>query len=528
MAGGRKKVLWVDDEIEYLRSHIMFLETRGYSVIPVFSGDDAIAMLHENPKEFDIVLLDEQMPGKDGLTTLEEIKEFLPDLPIVMVTKSEEEQVMEDALGKKIDGYLTKPVNPSQILLVCKEILDSKRIISTQISQQFVRSYSDMRKSLSSQLSLQEWVRLYERIVRWDLELEKVDNEGLRQTHAGLKSECNTAFSNFIMDHYGQWIRGIGPMPLLAPGVLDKHIIPMLKDNKKVALIVLSGMRLDQYIDIEQSMKKYYDVKRSYFFSIIPSAVPFSRNALLAGALPSEIAENCPDLWKTGNEDSSVANCMEEQLMSQKLASRGIDCPVDEPWFTKINISTEFRALIEKVDKCKNSRVMTFVIDFFDLLMQNSTSSSMLQEITNDESGLRALTQSWFQRSALLHLLKELSERNFTIVLTSDHGSTSCSRGTELYGVSDWGKNQRYKFGKDISCDERTVLFLGEPMHFGLPKFGEDVACIIAKENYYFIHPEKFELYHKQYRNSFQQGGISMEELIMPVGVFSPLQKSQG
>ncbi len=525
MSGGRKKVLWVDDEIEFLRSHIMFLETRGYSVIPVFSGDDAIQMLQENPKEFDIILLDEQMPGKDGLTTLEEIKDFLPDLPIVMVTKSEEEQVMEDALGKKIDGYLTKPVNPSQILLVCKKLLDSNRIISSQISQKFIRSYTDIRKTLSGRLSLQEWIKLYERIVRWDLELESIDNEGLRQTHAGLKSECNDAFSQFIMDHYGQWVRGHGPLPTIASSVVDKHVLPILKDNKKVAFIVLSGMRLDQYMHIEQSLKRYYDVKRSYFFSILPSAAPFSRNALLAGAFPFEIAESCPDIWKSGNEDVTVANRMESQLMSQKLAARGIDCPVNEPWFTNVNADTEAKELFEKISKCKKSKIITFVIDFFDLLMQNKTSSSVLQEVTNDESGFRSLTQSWFQHSALINLIKELSSLDYTVILTSDHGCMSCCRGTELYGVNEWGKNLRYKFGKDISCDERTVLFLGEPVHFGLPKFEDETVCIIAKENYYFIHPEKFEHYSKQYRNSFQQGGISMEELIMPLGIFTPLHK---
>ncbi len=526
MSGGRKKVLWVDDEIEFLRSHIMFLETRGYSVIPVFSGDDAIQVLKDNPKEFDIVLLDEQMPGKDGLTTLEEIKEFLPDLPVVMVTKSEEEQVMEDALGKKIDGYLTKPVNPSQILLVCKKLLDSRRIMSSQISQKFIRNYSEMRSTLSGILKINDWLKIYENVVRWDIELETIENEGLRQTHAGLKSECNNLFSQYVMDHYGHWIKGQGAVPTLAPAVIDKHLLPLLNENKKVAFIVLSGMRLDQYIYIEQALKKTYDVKRNYFFTILPSAAPFSRNSLLAGALPIEIAANNPDIWINGNEDIAAANRMESQLMFQKLASKGINCPDDEPWFTNVAPNTEMKELLGILNKCKKSNIITFVVDFFDLLMQNRTSSSMLQEITNDESGFRTLTQSWFQHSALLNIIKELSYRNYTIVLTSDHGSTSCSRGTELYGAQEWGKNLRYKFGKDISCDERTVLFLGEPIHYGLPTFEDDTACIIAKENYYFIHPEKFEFYSKQYRNSFQQGGISMEELIMPLGIFTPLETS--
>ena len=522
MSGGRKKVLWVDDEIEFLRSHIMFLETRGYSVIPVFSGDDALQLIYQNPKEYDIVLLDEQMPGKDGLTTLEEIKDFAPELPVVMVTKSEEEQLMEDALGKKIDGYLTKPVNPSQILLVCKKLLDSRRIISSQISQRFIRNYSQNRTALSGALKTGDWVKMYENQVFWDMELEKVDDEGLRQTHAGQKSDCNSAFSSFVIENYACWISGKGNPPLLSSQAMEKMIFPGLNDKSKTILMVLSGMRLDQYISIEQILKKYYNVNRQYFYSILPTSSAFSRNAFFAGALPLEISFNFSDIWQNGDECEESANRLEKELLERNLAALGYNLPKNEPWFTKLDDTSDFAALKNAVNSCKSSKLITFVVNFFDLLLQSSSSPGILQEITNDESGLRSLTVSWFQRSALLQMLKELSKRNYNIVITSDHGCTLCSRGTELYGAGEWEKSLRYKFGVDVSSDERTVIFLADPTHFGLPRFTDETCCVIARENYYFVHPEKFEHYQKQYKTSFQQGGVSLEEIVMPVGFFSP------
>lgn len=521
MSGGRKKVLWVDDEIEYLRSHIMFLETRGYSVVPVFCGDDAVQIIQQNPKEFDIVLLDEQMPGKDGLTTLEEIKDFAPDLPVVMVTKSEEEQLMEDALGKKIDGYLTKPVNPSQILLVCKKLLDSRQLITSQISQRFIRSYSQNRTALSGHLKVNDWIRMYENLVNWDFELEKADDEGLRQTQAGQKSDFNAAFSDFVIDNYARWVKGKGDPPVMSHQVLEELVFPLIADGKKTVMLVLSGMRLDQYICMEQILKKYFNTRRQYFYSILPSSSFFSRSAFFAGALPLEIAAEHD--WYGCKEPEKVTEKAEKCLLQERLEKAGFQVDKKEPWFTRLPDRISAEELLSKIDSCVSSGLVVFVVDFFDVLLQNSPSSSILQEITNDESGLRTLTGSWFRLSALLQTLRELSRRDCRIILTSDHGSTFCSRGTELYGAREWGKHLRYKFGREISCDERTVVFLDNPEHFGIPRFAEDNNCIIAKENFYFIHPEKFEHYQRQYRNTFQQGGISLQELIMPLGVFEAL-----
>ena len=523
MSGLRKKILWVDDEIEFLRSHIMFLETRGYSVIPVFSGDDAIQMIHENPGEFDIVLLDEQMPGKDGLTTLEEIKEFNPNLPVVMVTKSEEEKLMEDALGRKIDGYLTKPVNPSQILLACKKILDSKRIISSQTAQKFVRHYSDVRVSLASRLSANEWIKLYEKISQWDLELEHHDDEGLRQTHAGQKSDSNAAFASFLTENYAGWIKGEYQPPVLSFNIVDKLLAPLLNEGKKVYFVVLSGMRLDQYLGIEGTLRNIFNVKRTYYYSILPTASPFTRSSLFSGKLPAEILSLYKNIWTTGEEEE-IDSSTEARLLHDKLNSINIELPEDLSWFINMSRLVNHSDILKQIHKCRKSKLVTLVMNFFDTVTQADPVRGIFHEMVNDESVIRILSQSWFQRSGLLQILKEISKQDCTIVFTSDHGHTFCSRGTELYGIDKLNGNIRYAFGKEISSDERRAVFLEDPSHFGLPRLNDESNCVIAKENYYFIHPEKFEFYNKQYKNTFQHGGISLEEVIMPIAICKPIK----
>ncbi|HUI92308.1 MAG TPA: bifunctional response regulator/alkaline phosphatase family protein [Chitinivibrionales bacterium] len=521
MSGTRKKVLWADDEIEFLRAHIMFLETRGYSVTPVFSGHDAIHLIQENPKAFDIVLLDEQMPGKDGLTTLEEIKEMVPDLPVVMVTKSEEEHLMDEALGKKIDGYLTKPVNPSQILSVCKKLLDSKQIISTQITQKFVRSYSDIRLSMSTRMTAKEWTTLFDNLTKWDLELEKVEDEGLRQAHAGQKSDCNTAFGDFIAENYVQWLKGENNPPLLSPGVVEAFLVPRLREGKKVYFVVLDCMRLDQYCAIELLLRKYFDIERNYFFSILPTATPFARNALFAGKFPLDIAQDYPELWKTPSDDESSLNRFERQLLARKLKGCGLDF-ADDPKYVKILDASDSKEFLKKIGSYEKDRLVSIVVNFVDMLTHSRSTSTILQEIAPDEAAFRSLTQSWFQFSNIFAILKEFAAQDCTVILTTDHGSTLCTRGTEVYGSRELSKNLRYKFGENITCDERHALFLSDPTVFRLPAFSLNSYCIIARENYYFVYPDKFENFQKQYQNSFQHGGISMEEIIIPLAVMKP------
>ena len=521
MGGTRKKVLWVDDEIEFLRAHIMFLETRGYSVIPVFSGDDAIHMLKEKDNEFDIVLLDEQMPGKDGLATLEEIKEMLPGLPVVMVTKSEEERVMEDALGKKIDGYLTKPVNPSQILMVCKRLLDSKQIISDQVTQRFVRGYSENRMLLNSPLDAAGWVRLYENLTKWDFELEKVNDEGLRQTHAGQKSDCNVAFSTYMMEHYAAWVKGAENPPSMSTDVVRKILAPRCTQGKRVFFIVLEGMRLDQYFAVEMLLRDLFTIERHYYYSILPTSSIFSRASLFSGLFPAEIARQWPEWWKKGGPPEQQIHPLEPEFLSRNL--RGLDVDAGKkPAFVSVGTSAQAQQTLQNLNTLSRHKLVTMVVSFVNLLIQSHATSPVLKEIAPDESAFRNLTKSWFQYSPIYQLLQELSRTDCTIILTTDHGSIYCTRGSEVYGSKGLPKDVRYSFEKNITCDERHAIYLADPSIYKLPAIPAGTTFVIAKENYYFIYPDKFENYKQQYQNGFRYGGISMEEIILPLAVMQP------
>ena len=521
MGGSRKKILWVDDEIEFLRAHIMFLETRGYTVTPVYSGDDAIHLIKDNPRAFDLVLLDEQMPGKDGLTVLEEIKEFIPELPVVMVTKSEEENIMDNALGKKIDAYITKPVNPSQILSVCKKILDSHQIISAQLTQKFVKSYSEIRMALSTDLSPNDWIHLYETLTKWDFELEKCEDEGLRQAHAGQKSDCNATFCNYIAENYAKWLKEDSKTPVISSRVVETYLVPLLKQGKKVYFVVLDCMRLDQYLAIENLLKKYYEIERHYFFSILPTSTPYARNSLFAGKYPLEIALEYPDLWKTPSDDESSLNRFERQLLARKLKSCGLDFS-DDPKYVKILEASDSKEFLKKISAYAKEQLVSIVVNFMDMLTHNRSSSAILQEIAPDETAFRNLTYSWFQFSNIFAILKEFALQDCTVILTTDHGSTLCTRPTEVYGSRDISKNLRYKFGENITCDERHAFFISNPIIYNLPSFSLNTCCILARENYFFIFPEKTDNYQKQFQNTFQHGGISMEEMIVPLAIMKP------
>ena len=519
MAGSRKTVLWVDDEIEFLRAHIMFLETRGYSVIPVFTGDDAIHLIQEGPARFDIVLLDEQMPGKDGLTTLQEIKQLSPDLPVVMVTKSEEEQVMEDALGMKIDGYLTKPVNPSQILSVCKRLLDYWQIVTSRISQRFVRSFSEIRTRLSSGLDAWGWSSLYEELVRWDLELEKIEDEGIRQTHAGQKSDANAAFSQFVVENYPGWVRGREGVPPMISDVAERVIYPRLARGERTALVVLEGLRLDQYLGMERLLRRDFGIETQCYYSVLPTSPPFSRHALFAGMLPLDIAERYPKtVWGADEDEDSYGP--ERGFLAGKLRDLGSRIK-RAPRYVKVDDSESAGRLLNKLPSFRRSRFFSIVVNMVDLLTQSRSESNILREIAPDETAFRSLTQSWFQYSTLLQIIRKLGEQKCTVVLASDHGSVFCTRSTELYG-SRGGGTGRFRLGKDITCDERYAVHLSDPAVYGLPPLDPETVWVIARENYHFSAPENFKEYSRQYRTTFQHGGISMEEMIVPVAILRP------
>jgi len=515
----KKKLLWVDDEIDQLRSHIIFLEDRGYDVVPVSNGDDAISLIRKS--RFDIVLLDEMMPGRDGLSTLEEMKELDPNIPVVMVTKSEEERLMDEAIGRRIDDYLTKPVNPSQILSACKRILDARKIQGQQLAKDYVSEFNRLKGQLTTgQLTWRDWIEVHKNLSRWDLLMDRFPDVGLKQTHEDQKKECNLAFSKYIEENYPGWLADKDP-PVLSVDVVAEYLYPLLSAKSQVFFVVIDCMRLDQWLAIEPILTSYYNITKHYYYSILPTATPYARNALFSGLYPGEIAQEYPELWKPGTADDQSKNRYERQLLHRQLKKMGLSL-YPEPKYVKVLDVEEAANVNKKLSSFFDAPLTSMVFNFLDILAHGRSESEILQEIAPDESAFRSLMRSWFLHSHLFEILKALARRDVVVVVTTDHGSVLCTRGTKAFGKKDTSTNLRYKYGNNLRCDPKQSLLIKQPKAYKLPAYSFNTTYIIAKENFYFVYPTKFHEYQRQYKNSFQHGGVSLEEMILPVAVMRP------
>jgi CheY-like chemotaxis protein len=513
-----KHILWVDDEIDQLKSHIIFLESRGYKVTEASNGDDAVALVAS--KDFDLVLLDEVMPGKDGLTALEEIKEKSPHLPVIMVTKSEEEDLMDQAIGRKIDDYLTKPVNPSQILSATKKILETRSIRSQRLAQDYAQSSAKIRSSLFGALAWQDWIDIHRTLCEWDLEIDNFRDADLRQTHQGQRRECNLEFGKYIEGAYFRWLAEEDPPPL-SVDVAKTYLFPPLSQRRRTIFVVMDCMRLDRWLTIEPALDEYFHIQRDYYYSILPTATPYSRNAIFSGLFPSELAHRYPDLWKAGSRDDSSRNRYEHQLLDDQLKKMGVRLKSGTR-YVKVLDAKEGENLAKKISSYRDTPLLSVVFNFLDILAHGRSQSEILKEMTPDESAYRSLTRPWFLHSSLFRVLQYLSTQNCTVVLTSDHGSIWGTRGTMARGKKDTSTNLRYKYGDNLHCDPKEALLIKDPLQYRLPRYGMGTTYIMAKEDFYFVYPTKYSEYEREYRNSFQHGGISLEEMILPVVTMTP------
>ncbi|MER3524569.1 MAG: PglZ domain-containing protein [Ignavibacteria bacterium] len=514
------KILWVDDEIDLLKPHIRFLTEKGYVVDTATNGGDAVNLVRE--RSFDLVFLDEMMAGMGGLRTLAEIKELRPSLPVVMVTKNEEESLMEEAIGVKINDYLIKPVNPSQILMACKKFLEGKRIASATVSRDYIKEFQEISLALLSPMDDADWVEVYTRLVDWSLELDDHPELGLKQTLTDQIRECNLAFGKFIEQHYRNWVHQTSNRPVLSHEVVDKFVIPELQTNKSVFFFVIDCLRLDQWLMMESLLHEYFTITKHYYYSLLPTATPYSRNAIFSGSFPSDVELRYPELWEKNEDDETSRNRYERQFLDGLLERRKIHVK-PEPKYVKI-VDAEFgRGIEANINSYASSRLTSIVVNFVDMLAHGRSDSHLLKEIAPDESAYRLLTKSWFIHSSLFGMLKTLSKnKNVTIVLTTDHGSIRSLRGSKVLGDREASTNLRYKFGRNLKCEEKAAVFVKNPLDFKLPKRGVAVNYIIAKEDYYFVYPTDYHKYLSYYRDSFQHGGISMEEMILPVVKLEP------
>lgn len=508
------KILWADDEIELLKPQILFLQNKGYHVITVSNGYDAMEECESN-RDLDVVFLDESMPGLTGLETLVKIKEQYPSLPVVMITKNEAENVMEEALGSQITDYLIKPVNPNQILLTLKKIMDNKRLVREKTTTDYQQEFRQLMMQMSSGLNITEWVDMYRKLINWEIKIDDANSTELYEILSMQKSEANNEFSKFVADHYFDWLHDEANSPVMSYNLMRKKILPHLKEDQPTVMLLLDNLRYDQWKVIEPIVSQAFRVEsEDYFFSILPTSTQYSRNAIFAGMMPSEIEKFHPDWWLNDNEKGGK-NMYEEALLNEQL--RRVTRKPIKTSYTKVTNVAVAKEMQDNILNYLNNDLTVIVYNFIDMLSHARTEMEVLKELAGDEKAYRSLTRSWFENSPLWSALQRAAERDIQLLITTDHGTIRVNTPSKVVGDRETTTNLRYKVGRNLQYEKRDVLAIKEPEKAGLPKPNISSTYIFAKEDHFFLYPNNYNQYHNYYKNTFQHGGISLEEIICPV-----------
>ena len=505
------RILWVDDEIDLLQPYIIYLKGKGYEVVTASNGEDALDALAEAVPA--IVFLDENMPGMTGLETLQEIKRLHPEVPVVMITKSEEEHIMEQAIGEKIADYLIKPVNPSQILLCLKKHIHQQAIVTEQVQQNYRQEWSDISYMIDTATTIEEWQAIERTLSRWDIELE---NSPMRSLIDDQRTQANAAFAKWIAKNYEAWFDG--ERPVMSQDVMKHSIFPLLDKGEKVLLCVIDNFRYDQWKTIQPLISEFYSIRtEEQYTSILPTATQYARNAIFSGLLPLQIQQMFPNLWvEEGDEESK--NQYEKEL-AQTLLDRYRRKESCNYW--KVNESDFCEKVIRDL-KGSQAPLNIVVLNFIDMLSHSRTESKMMRELANDEAAYRSLTLSWFKHSPTYELLRKAAEWGYTLVLTTDHGTTRVKNAVQIIADKNTNTNIRYKVGKALNCNAKSVFFIDQPKRVGLPCPNVSSSYAFCTVSDFFAYPNQFNYYAQYYRNTFQHGGISLEEMIIPLVTLIP------
>ncbi len=513
------RVLWIDDNIDELRSHMVFLGQKGYEVEGATNGRDGLALLRE--KTFDAVLLDEMMPGLGGLETLEEIRKTQEHIPVIMITKSEAEDLMTKAIGRRIDDYLVKPVSPLQIQAALKKHVEARKITEQQVTHDYLSHFNAVGDRIATASEPSDWEAIYNDLVTWGLDLYRYSDHGLLATQDEQMSAANLALGKYVRSRYQDWVHGAEDAPVLSPDVYAHLIEPEVQRSDQVLWVVIDCMRLDQWRMVEPLLEPHFHLERRTYWSILPTATPYARNALFAGLYPLDIAQGYPQLWHDGVRDDTSRNAHENKLLAAQLER--LKSPASGSLrYYKISDQRDTDNLRRDFTSLDGTRLVAGVYNFLDIMAHGRSQSMILKELAPDEAAFRTLMRTWFEHSTLFELLREAARRGTTVVVTTDHGSLFCKRATKIRGNRDTSTNVRYKFGDNLTVDQKRVMLMKDPTHYKLPSNSPIETYAITTENYYLVYPTNFHEYERLYRDSFQHGGISLEELICPFAVLRP------
>jgi CheY-like chemotaxis protein len=512
------KILWVDDEIDLLKPHILFLEKKNYSVTTCNNGIDAIDLFGET--NFDIVFLDENMPGMSGLETLAEIKEKKSTTPVIMITKSEEEYIMEEAIGSKIADYLIKPVNPNQILLSLKKNLDHSRLVSEKTTLDYQKEFRKIAMDLSMVNSYEDWIELYKKLIFWEIELENIEDPNLISILESQKVEANSQFGKFIERNYESWFEPKADKPILSHQLFRELVVPeLVKKEKPVLFVVIDNLRYDQWKTFESVVNNHYKLEtETPYFAMLPTATQYARNAIFSGLTPLEMEKKYPQYWKN-DVDEGGKNLHEAEFLTAHLKRLGINIKQD---YFKITNLAGGKKLAENFKSLKDNNLVTVVYNFVDMLSHAKTEMDVVKELASDDKAYRSLTLSWFKNSPLLEIIQQAQKLGFKLIITTDHGTINVKNPSKVIGDKNTSLNLRYKTGRSLTFEDKDVFYVKDPKKIGLPAINMSSCYIFAKNDLFLAYVNNYNHYVGYYKNTYQHGGISLEEVIVPFLVFNP------
>ncbi|HBD25407.1 bifunctional response regulator/alkaline phosphatase family protein [Flavobacterium sp.] len=512
------KILWVDDEIDLLKPHILFLEKKNYNVTTCNNGQDAIDLFDEN--NFDVVFLDENMPGLSGLETLSELKEKKSSVPVIMITKSEEEYIMEEAIGSKIADYLIKPVNPNQILLSLKKNLDHSRLISEKTTLDYQKEFRKIAMDMAMVRTYEDWVELYKKLLFWELELENIEDQSMVEILESQKAEANMQFGKFIERNYEDWFQPKADKPVLSHEIFGELVAPEIrKKDKPILFVVIDNLRYDQWKAFESVVNNHYKLEKEVsYFSILPTATQYARNAIFSGLTPLEMEKKFPQYWKN-DPDEGGKNLYEGEFLTEQLKRLGLNIKQE---YYKITNFASGKKLADNFKSLKNNDLTTIVYNFVDMLSHAKTEMDVVKELASNDKAYRSLTASWFKNSPLLDMIQQAQQLGFRLIITTDHGTINCKNPSKVIGDKNTSLNLRYKTGRSLTYEDKDVYAVKDPKKIGLPALNMSSSFIFAKNDLFLAYVNNYNHYVSYYRNTYQHGGISLEEMVIPFLVLEP------
>ncbi|MDE7421083.1 MAG: PglZ domain-containing protein [Muribaculaceae bacterium] len=508
------KILWADDEIDLLKPHIMFLKTKGYDIVTVSNGQDALDTLDSD--NISLILLDENMPGLSGLETLQRINQSHPDIPVIMITKSEEENIMNQAIGNKITDYLIKPVNPMQILLSIKKNLHSAKIIAEQTSTGYMHEFQKISSDINSASSLSDWMDCYRQLVYWEMKLSDSESN-MDEMLLMQKRDANSNFAKFVKRNYESWITS-PRTHLMSPDIFSRRIFPLLDAGEKICFVLIDNFRLDQWRCVQPLLSEWFNVSEDLYTTILPTSTQYARNAIFSGLMPLKIKEMFPDLWVEEDEDEGLNNHEEELIATMLERYRR----KDKFTYTKLNDSQACEKFLTKLNSIKEIPLNVIVMNFIDMLSHARTESKMIRELANSDAAYRSLTESWFRHSSAAEMFRRIAELGYKVVLTTDHGTIRVDNPIKVVGDRNTNTNLRYKVGKNLNYNPKQVYEIKDPKRYGLPSPNLSSTYIFATNEDFFSYPNNYNYYVQYYTGTFQHGGISLQEMLVPLVTLTP------